>query len=99
VRKLWGAQRQLVVSINDELAAVAATSDVYSRHFMTMISLEVAIEILRQHVVRAGGPSLLWAQAERGVLAIRVAQPATAHDLARGVRLVCKKQTWSIQLE
>lgn len=94
---LWGSQRKLGREISDEITTVIKENDVTSRYFMTMIPADTAAELLRLLIIRAGGPSLLRAQADRAILVIRVARAGSFHHLAAGVTLQIKKRSWSVQ--
>lgn len=97
LQTLWESQRKLSREISDEIATLADSTRIHSRYFMTMIPADTAAELLRLCIIRAGGPSLLRAQADRAITAIRVAKAGSAHHLASGVSLHLKKQSWSVQ--
>lgn len=98
LQTLWESQLKLGREISDEIAALTEQNTVTSRYFMTMIPADTAAELLRLLIIREGGPSLLRAQAERAVLAIRVAKAGSSHHLAAGATLQIKKRSWSVQL-
>jgi tRNA(Ile)-lysidine synthetase-like protein len=94
---LWKRQMELKDAINQEDKRLIVSSN-WSRYFYTMIGFREAVELLRYAVMQKMGKSLLYSQAERGVLAIRVAKPGTAIELGEGVTLEFSREEFIARL-
>jgi tRNA(Ile)-lysidine synthase len=84
--ELWNRQMELKREIDQEGERLIASNE-SSRYFFIMIGFREAVELLRQLVQQKTGRSLLYSQAEYGVLAIRTARPGTTAELGEGVIL------------
>lgn len=98
VLKLWAEQQKLKHTIDAELDNLLDDQRVYSRYFFIVIANEVAIELLRHVVLRAGGRALLREQLERGIVAVKTMAPGTVVQLGEGVELHFEKQSFIARL-
>ena len=57
---------------------------ILSRHFLIQIEENVALELLYYYVLRHAGASLLTAQLERALVAIKTGRPGTVWQLGSG---------------
>lgn len=83
--ELWKKQTALKAEIDEE--GKRFTGGELSRYFFTMIGFREAVELMRQLVLQKTGKSLLYSQAEYGVLAVRTAKPGSTTMLGEGVIL------------
>lgn len=72
---------------------------VYERYFMTMISREVAYELLYVEFLRVYGVSLLADQLAYALLAIKTGRVRTRWQIGQGVELELLAKTWRVQMQ
>lgn len=94
---VWSRQRELRRAIDAELDRFVAPAHEYERYLLTMVDETTAHELLRAMVMAAGGPSPLRAQAERALIAIKVARPGGVHDVGDGTRLRFTRRTFVVE--
>lgn len=94
---MWSRQRELRRAIDRELERFLSPHHEYDRYLMTMVDDVAAYELLRAMVMHAGGPSPLRPQAERALIAIKVARPGSIHDVGDGMRLRFTRQTFVVE--
>lgn len=82
IYELWRAQRKLRRTIEAELKRF--DKQVLSRHFLIQIEENVALELLYYYILRHAGASLLTAQLERMLVAIKTGRPGTVWQLGSG---------------
>lgn len=97
VRALRDKQCAIKRAVDHELDNILPVSGDYERYVFIMVDDDVAYELLRAVVMRAGGPSPLRAQAERALLAIKTARAGSAHDVGDGTRLRFTRRTFVVE--
>ena len=93
---LWHAQRQVRRQIQ-QLLGEWDDAQLASRYFYIMLPPEVAREIIYETVHRRTGVSLLAAQVERLLLAIKTGRPGTTWQITHGVEVKLTARTVIIE--
>lgn len=96
--ELWASQRETRGLIDNEIQSVLSKRVASSRYFFSVIDDKVAIELLREVILRAGGRALLGEQLDRGLLAIKTMAPGARVQLGEGVELHFEKQSFIARL-
>jgi tRNA(Ile)-lysidine synthase len=84
--RLRARQLQLAHDIEHE-AAKFAQRHTGSRHFLTVLEAEVAIELLGAMMKAEAGVRPVRPQLERALLAIKTAKPGSLHDVGNGIKM------------
>ena len=95
--KLWQAQLKLADAVDEETSALLLPSHEYSRYFMTHIETGAGTELLRAMVKQVTDQVPTRPQAERGLLAIKTAQPGAKFELGDGVTLVFTRTSFVVK--
>jgi tRNA(Ile)-lysidine synthase len=94
-RQLWREQRALRQQIEQATAEFA--QQMTSRYFLITIPLPVAEELLYEYILKQTGTSLLRAQLERLVVAVRTGRAGTIWHIAPRVRVKLTQKTVTIE--
>lgn len=92
---LWREQRALRQQIEQATAEFA--QQMTSRYFLITIPLPVAEELLYEYILKQTGTSLLRAQLERLVVAVRTGRAGTIWHIAPRVRVKLTQKTVTIE--
>lgn len=96
VYELWQRQRGLRAEIGREIEQ--GHFPVLSRYFMTMVSQEVAKELLYEHMVTEHDVSLLGSQLEYLLLAVKVGRAGTTWQIGQGVSVQLSLREWRVKM-
>lgn len=80
-------QTRLRQEVRHELEALAPTQNSLPRYFFIMLPEKVALEVLREVILRETGKKLLDGQLTRGIGAVKTARAGTQIPLGNGVEL------------
>ncbi|MBP6037717.1 MAG: tRNA lysidine(34) synthetase TilS [Candidatus Saccharimonas sp.] len=95
--KLRARQLQLTQAIDRE-ADRLLTAHVGSRHFLTQLDHEIAVELLGYAIKQKVGVRPLRSQLERAVIAAKIAKPGSAHHVGNRTELKFSARKYQISV-
>lgn len=97
IYSLWQAQLKLAREIDREF--LASDFPILSRYFVAMIDGMAAREIIYRYIFDECDVSLLTAQLDRLILAVKVGRPGTVWQIGQGVEIKLSHNHWEISLQ